>query len=314
MIFVVGSVNQDLVSFVSRLPRAGETVTGKGFQLFPGGKGANQAIAAARVGRKVRMVARVGEDLFGVGLVDNLRANGVDTELVSTVSAGSTGTAVILVEDDGENRIVLDPGANAKLTPADAELLRGALEPSSVLLLQLEVPMETVEAAARIGREAGATVILDPAPIQPLSAGLLRSIDILTPNQTELMAAAGVTHTDDPAECVSAARTLLARGVKRVVVKMGGLGCLVVDDQDATLVDPFKVTPVDTTGAGDAFNGGLAAALVEGRPFLEACRFANAVGALTCTKQGAQSAIPTSGAVEEIMAAYREVSWRRFAR
>lgn len=313
MIFVAGSVNQDLVSYVPQVPRAGETVTGQGFRMFPGGKGANQAVAVARVGREVKMLARVGEDVFGTSLVKNLQVNGVDTQMVAAVPGAATGTAVIMVEENGENRIVLDPGANAHLAPADVDRLRSDLTPSSLLLLQLEIPMAAVEAAAKAGREAGATVILDPAPLQSLSTDLLKCVDILTPNQTELMAAAGLSGADDPEACVGAARLLLARGAKRVVVKMGGQGCLMVEAGEVALVEPYRVTVVDTTGAGDAFNGGLAAALAAGRPFLEACRFANAVGALTVTKQGAQSAMPTLPEVEALMAAQGGVAWRRLA-
>jgi ribokinase len=302
MIFVVGSINQDLVSFIDRVPQAGETVTGKGFNLFPGGKGANQAVAAARLGQKVRLVARIGRDVFAAALLDHLQANGVETGLVVESTDQPTGTAVILVEDDGENRIVLEPGANAYLAPSDLEPLRDLLGPSTVLLLQLEVPMETVDRAAELGHAAGATVILDPSPAQLLSERLLRSVDVLTPNQTELSVITGASATSSRSECAAAAKVLLERGVRRVVVKMGGQGCMLVVDDEDLAIPAYRVASVDTTGAGDAFNGGLAVALARGLPLGDACRFANAVGALAVTKPGAQSSLPTLREVWTLMA------------
>jgi ribokinase len=302
-IVVVGSLNMDLVVRCP-IPRPGQTVAGGDLREVPGGKGANQAVAAARLaaGRcPVRMVGRVGDDAFGDRLVRQLDEDGVDADHVGRLAGVPSGTAVILVDDGGENAIVVSPGANGRLAPADVPDLAGA----AVVLLQLEVPAETV--AAAIGRARGAWVILDPAPV-PAGGTLpaaLYGVDLITPNQTEAEALTGVpvASADDAGR---AAAVLVDRGAKRVVVKLGAGGCAVSERTDGgrivtTHVPGFAVTAVDTTAAGDSFNGALAVALAEGMGLLEAARFANAAGALAATRPGAQSSLPTRAEVDRLV-------------
>lgn len=289
-IAVFGSINMDLVVRTPRLPAPGETLTGRTFFTVPGGKGANQAVACARLGAATRMIGRVGDDGFGEQLRASLRGYGVNDDGVLT-TPGPSGVAVIAVDDAAENTIVIVPGANGAVSTADIPRLEAALDGASVLLLQLETPLEAVTAAARAARARGVTVILDPAPAQPLPDELYALADIMTPNESEAAALTGITVADDAA-VAAAARELLARGVGRAIIKLGARGAWVADAHAARMYPAFSVTPVDTVAAGDAFNGGLATALSEGRPFDEAIRWGLAAGALSVTRAGAQPSMP----------------------
>lgn len=294
MIYVLGSANMDLVFALQRLPRAGETLSGGDLQLFPGGKGANQAYAAAKLGGRVALIAAIGSDPFGPKLTASLREAGVDTSLIET-SASPTGCACIYVLPNGENSIVISPGANATLLPDTALPKLANLGPADFLLAQLEIPLETVAAAFAHTRRAGATTILDPAPARALPAALLSNVDILTPNQTEAAVLLG-----DPElrietfhEAEAAARRLLALGPRAVLMKLGALGSLYVSANTRAHAEAFRVHAIDTTAAGDVFNAALAVALAAAHPIPEALRFANAAAAVSVTRPGAQNSAPT---------------------
>jgi ribokinase len=301
-IIVVGSLNADLVQPVDRLPRPGETILGADLRVVPGGKGANQAVAAGLLGGGASMVGAVGRDQFGELLLESLALANVDSAGVERI-VGASGTACILVLPEGENLIVVSPGANGKLT---AEAVQGRLSDAalkgSILLCQLEVPLATVSATLLRARQAGAITILDPAPAQTLSAETLANVDFLTPNQTEaalLLDIEDTIRTFDDAE--QAARALLKLGPANVIIKLGALGCLMANVEGCSRIPGFRVDVVDTTAAGDTFNGAFAVALAEGRQILEAARFANAAGALSVTKFGAQSSIPTRAQVDAFL-------------
>lgn len=294
-ILVVGSLNADLVIRVSRFPNAGETIQGSDLLTFPGGKGANQAVAAARLGERVTMIGRVGQDTLGEYLLDCMNANQIDTRLIQR-DAAATGTAIILLDEQGENRIVLSPGANGHITPSDLESVSFA--DFDLLLLQLEIPTETVLSAAQNAHQAGVRVILNPAPARPLPEGLLPNVDFLIPNESELSHLTGLPITDI-SSAQAAARQFLRQGVQTVIVTLGEQGALIVQPNESHHIPAFPVQVVDTTAAGDAFIGGLVSALQRNFPLEEAVRFANACGALATTRLGAQPSLPTW---EEVMA------------
>jgi ribokinase len=288
---VVGSLNLDLVIRVAELPGPGETVTGGDLFRNPGGKGANQAVAAARLGRRVAMIGCVGDDQAGADLLASLEGDGVDSSRVRVVDGVPSGTAFITVRGDGENQIVVSPGANARLTPGDVTAAEAALAAAAVTLLQLEIPLEAVAAAART---AGGRVVLNPAPVRPLPAELLAQVDVLVPNRVELGQLAGGPAPSTVAEAVRLAGRLAARAV---VVTLGADGALVVGDGQASHVPAVPVQPVDTTAAGDAFCGGLADALAAGAGLGDAARRAVRVAAAACLRPGAQASLPTPAEV-----------------
>jgi ribokinase len=291
----------DLVARTPRLPGAGETVLGTGDLLsIPGGKGANQAVAAARLGADVHMVGRVGNDAFGRTLLNGLRAERVNTKFVRRTAGVATGCASILVDARGENCIVVSPGANARVTPADVDAAETIIRRAAVVVLQLEIPLATVRRAIALARKHGVPAVLDPAPVPPgeLPDALYR-VDVLSPNEHEAAQLAGVRRA---APSTVAAR-LIKRGLKRLVLKLGAKGSLSVDPAGVTRrAKPFRVKAIDTTAAGDAFTGALAVAMAEGMEIDAALRFANAAGALCCSRMGAQPALPTRGEVERVVA------------
>jgi ribokinase len=288
-VVVVGSVNVDLVARAERRPGSGETVRGSAFAVFAGGKGANQALAAARLGASVGLVGRVGRDDFAAVGLSELDAAGVDTAAVAHDPERHTGVAMIVVDDHGENSIIVVAGANGDWSNEDVERAAAAAARAQVLLLQLEIPQPVSARAARAARAAGATVVLDPAPAQPLDAELLANVDVLTPNAHE---AAELTHARGAPPEVSAER-LRALGVPRVVVTLGEQGALYLDPELGH-ARAFPVEPVDTTAAGDAFNGALAVGLGRGLGLADAVRLGCAAGALATTRLGAQPSLPSA--------------------
>lgn len=302
-IVVVGSINLDLVAKVQRMPVEGETMLGRDFATYPGGKGANQAVAAAKLGAETVMVGRLGDDLFGQRLRDSLQGAGVHTEGVKSLE-GPSGSAVILVTEAGGNTIVVIPGANAQLRPEDLEEHRELFASAGAILAQLEIPLETVERLAQIAGELGVPFVLDPAPAQPLSAETLKHVSWLTPNETEtkiLLSSLG-SSSADLSDASQAANLLLAAGVRNVILKQGERGVYLAGaDVESGYVKPYRVNAVDTTAAGDAFNGGFAYGLIQGMPPHEAAHFACAVAAVSVTRVGAQPSMPVLSEVEALM-------------
>ena len=294
MILVVGSSNIDLVASVDRLPSRGETVLGYRFAQSFGGKGANQAVAAARAGAEGAFLSKLGADANGRLIEQHLAAQGLSRPILLRDAEFPTGVAMILVDHSGENQIAVVPGSNGRLTPADLRQHRELIAGARVLLLQMEIPRETVFEALRLGRECGLTTILNPAPAAPLPSDLLRLIDILTPNESEAQA---LTGSADPAE---AARILTDRGVGTVVVTCGANGAFLATGNDVTHIPGFLVETIDSTGAGDAFNGAVACAVAEGVPIKSAIVRANAAGALATTGRGAQESMPTKDDIEQL--------------
>lgn len=285
-IVVVGSINMDLVVRAPRHPLPGETILGSDFQTFPGGKGANQAVAAARIGGKVKMIGRVGNDAFSDVLLANLEKDGIDTKFVLRTSDVASGVALITVSEAGQNNIVVVPGANARLTPADIHAAEAAFEGASVVLLQLEIPLDAVAEAVKVARKHGAKVVLNPAPAVALSEELLSQVDTLIPNESEL---ALLTNMQDT---LLAANKLKSLGIQRLIVTLGSNGVLVLEGESQQRIPPHHVTVVDTTAAGDAFVGAYAVALDAGKQTLAAAAWGNAAGALAVTKSGAQPSLP----------------------
>ena len=298
-IAVVGSLNMDLVAVAPRIPVAGETIIGTDFFTVPGGKGANQAYAAAKLGGDVAMLGRVGGDDFGRAMRDNLAGVGCDVRGVRDVP-GPSGVALIFVAEGGANSIVVAPGANHKLAAGDLAADAALFDGCSVALLQLETTLETVTAAARLAKARGARVILDPAPAPSggLPDELFQAVDVLTPNETEAAALAGLAPRPLTAdEAGSIARTLQAKGTPTVIVKLGEQGCLLAEGAQQQLIPAPKVKAVDTTAAGDVFNAALAVALSEGKDLAAACQFAVKAGAVSVTRMGAQSSAPSRAEV-----------------
>ena len=293
-IVVVGSLNMDFVARVERLPLPGETVLGGGFRTIPGGKGANQACAAGRLGGRVRMIGRVGDDVYRRAACEtSLQTAGVDVQAVRSTDATPSGVALILVQANGQNQIVVAGGANGRLTPSDVETALGDIE-GGYLLLQLETPLETVAATAAIGRRRGMTVILDPAPACALPATLLECVDILTPNETEaLVLLERREATVSLEQAPDVARALRDLGVGTVIVKLGANGAFLSSASERRHFVAPKVDVVDATAAGDTFNGALAVALAEHKSIADAIAFANVAAALSVTRLGAQASIPT---------------------
>ncbi len=297
-IIVIGSMNADLVVRAPRFPQPGETISGENLRIIPGGKGANQAVAAARQGAAVEMVGRVGSDSFGPELINNLRQNNVETSCIRTDPQSSTGTAIIVVDANGQNSIVLSPGGNGRVSPADVD--RVSFSGYKLLLLQSEIPTETVVAAARRAKENNVRVLLNPAPARSLPTELISLADFILPNETELSLLADQP-VNDLASAEKAAKTLIECGAQNVIVTLGAKGALIVSGKQVSHVDTYQVNVVDTTAAGDAFIGGFASALLQNKSLEEAVRYGCACGALATTRFGAQPSLPTREEVERFM-------------
>lgn len=285
-VVVIGSSNTDMTIKAERLPKPGETILGGIFVMGPGGKGANQAVAARRLGADVSFICKVGHDIFGDNAIEGYRKEGIDTSRILR-SDKASGTALILVDAKAENCIAVAPGANGDLTPEDIDSVADVIRSAGYLILQLEIPVESVLRAARIAHEAGVYVILNPAPACPLPRELFSYVSLITPNQTESALLTGIEDNLD-----AAVDKLLEMGVKDVVVTLGSKGSLVISEGAKTLVPSLKVKAVDTTAAGDTFCGALCVALSEGCSLVQAAQFATKASALTVQKMGAQDSIP----------------------
>lgn len=302
-ITVVGSVNMDLVFRTPRMPGVGETLHGHDFHQIPGGKGANQAVAAARLGAQVEFIGAVGADGFGEFSRNCLKAEAIALDHLTSVSEIATGVACILVTDSGDNSIVLAAGANASLTPAQVEAAAHSIQAAQILICQLETPLATVSRAIEIAKAKGVKVILNPAPAQALTDDLLRQVDYLIVNETEATQLSAIEVVDQ-ASAQAASQRLLQRGAACVLLTMGGNGALITEHSGTQFIPAIKVTVVDTTAAGDTFVGALAVGLANGLEVLAASREAQYAAALTVTKLGAQTSIPTRQQVLEFMASH----------
>lgn len=299
-IVVVGSSNTDMIIKVPHVPVPGETIIGGKFSIAAGGKGANQAVAAARAGGDVTFIARIGDDMFGQQAKDGFVKDNINVDHVLSDKDAPSGVALIFVGEDGQNSIAVASGANANLLPSDVQAASDAISTSDILIMQLETPLETVQKAVSIASDNGVKVILNPAPAQALSDDILRHVSILTPNEseTELLTGLKVASEKDVA---AAADALMAKGIETVIVTMGPKGAFVATADSKELVSGFSVKAVDATAAGDVFNGTLAVAIAEGKPLRKAVSFANAAAALSVTKLGAQPSAPTREEIDKFL-------------
>lgn len=297
---VIGSLNTDLVAIVDSFPKPGETVSGREFGTFLGGKGANQAVAAGRLGADIRMVGKVGDDFYGQQYITALKNNGVDAQAVGTETGVSSGIAVIEVDASGENHIVIISGANGRMDRNYIDNQRDFILEADIFLLQLEIPLDTVIYVLQLLKANDKTVILDPAPARRLPDEIFRYVDYITPNETEMGILTG-KNVGNLEELQIAAAELLGKGVGTVIAKVGKRGAYVITREESFHSPVFDVEVVDTTAAGDSFNAGFAYALARGENLKECARFANAVASLSTTGKGAQSAMPTVAQVMELM-------------
>jgi ribokinase len=304
-ILVIGPSNTDMIIKLERLPTPGETIIGGDFATAGGGKGANQAVQCARLGADVILLARIGKDPFGDRSVEQFRREGIDTSFIIRDEEHHSGIALIFVDKKGENMIAVAPGSNSYLSGEDVERAREAFKLSSTLLLQLEIPLEPVETAVNLAKEEGLTVILNPAPAQPLPLSVLQNIDILVPNETEAKILCGFP-PDAEKSPKELGEMLLGKGVKKVIVTLGSRGAMYMDGEEMFEVPAFKVQSVDTTAAGDSFCGSLAVAIAEGKEMREAIRFASACAAISTTRLGAQPSLPNRQEVEEFLSKYQQ--------
>lgn len=289
----------DLVIACAHLPLPGETIIADSSSEIPGGKGANQAVSSARAGGDVTMIGRVGQDAFAGRLLDNLRREHIHVDSIRATAGCASGIAVVGVESSGENAIMVVPGANGRVTPEDVDAAAEVIREADVLLLQLEIPVESVIAAAAIAAAAGVRVILDPAPMPDRLPDRALQVDVVCPNQSEASSIAGqpIETIDDARDCVG---QLHARGAKHAIITLGAQGAIVSDGTSIDWIPPFQVTPVDTTAAGDAFAGALAVRLAERASLIDAARFAAAAGAIAATRVGAQPGMPTRNEIEQL--------------
>ncbi|UZR98339.1 ribokinase [Chondrinema litorale] len=299
-IIVVGSSNTDMVVQSDKLPAPGETVMGNEFIMNPGGKGANQAVAAAKLAGEVIFISKVGEDVFGEELIKGFENYGLNTKYIFKDEQNASGIALILVDSKGENSISIAPGANKALTADQIDKAISEFEDAEYLLMQLEIPLDTVNYTANLAANNNVKIILNPAPAQQLPDSLLKKLYIITPNETEAQLLTGIEVKDEPS-AHNAAKALREKGVDIVIITLGAKGAYFLSETHHKLVSPPKVSVVDTTAAGDTFNGALTVALAEGRNLIDAIHFANKAAALSVTKMGAQNAIPTR---EELLKAF----------
>jgi ribokinase len=299
-IVVVGSSNTDMVVKAARIPRPGETILGGRFSIAPGGKGANQAVAASRAGGDVTLIARVGEDMFGEQALIGFARDNINVRHIIRDSEMPSGVALIMVDEKGENSIAVASGCNACLMPHDIEKAEKAIDSARILLMQLEVPLETVRKAAEIASANGVEVLLNPAPAQPLDDDLLKKISLLTPNETEAEMLTGIKVFDEQS-AGAAAESLRERGVKMVFITLGAKGVYAASSEFRGIIPAFEVKAEDTTAAGDVFNGVLAVSLAEGKCLLDAVRFASAAAAISVTRMGAQTSAPHRNEIEEFL-------------
>ncbi|MEO1656960.1 MAG: ribokinase [Pseudomonadota bacterium] len=302
-IVVIGSYNTDMVVQAPRIPSPGETILGGTFSMVAGGKGANQAVAAARCGGSVTFVARLGDDMFGHEAIAGLKTDNIDTSHVICLPDAASGVALITVSDDGENAITVASGANALLMPDAIEKADDALSGASIVLTQLETPLETIRATLDRCQALGVPVVLNPAPALPLDDAVFASVAVLTPNETEAELISGLP-VSDVETAKSAGEAILAKGVSTLIITMGSQGALLFEGGTCTMVPGYPVEAVDTTGAGDTFNGALCVAMSEGKTWPEAVAFANAAAALSVTKLGAQPSVPTRADVDAFLIAH----------
>lgn len=298
-ILVIGSSNTDLVVNVDSIPKPGQTVLGDSFFVNPGGKGANQAVGAARLGKDVSFCCKTGEDDYGRAAKELFAKEGMDTSFVFSTPDHPSGVALIAVDKNGENSIVVASGANMDLLPEDIDRI-GSFSRFDIVLCQLEIPLQTVEYIATKARRDGAKFVLNPAPACKLPDSLLSCVDILTPNETEAEIISGIKVTDTES-AAAAARKIMETGVGQVIVTLGSKGSLLCSDKEQTLVPAFKVRAVDTTAAGDIFNGALCVALSEGKEMVNAIRFASAASSISVTRKGAQASAPYRDEVNRII-------------
>jgi ribokinase len=299
-IFVIGSSNTDMIIQLDRLPVPGETIIGGKFSTAPGGKGANQAVAAARAGGKVTFISRVGSDMFGDQALKGFEKDGMDVSYISRDDNEPSGVALIFIGENGENSIGVASGANAKILPLNLQNLESLLSDGDILLMQLEIPVETIEYAANIASRKNVKIILNPAPAQHLSDELLKKVSIITPNETEAEILTGIKVSNDD-DAKKAADILKKKGVETVIITLGSRGAFVFNDKLSGLVPSFKVKAVDTTAAGDVFNGAFTVALSEGKSIKDAVLFGNAAAALSVTKLGAQPSAPHKNEIENML-------------
>jgi len=301
-IVVIGSSNIDLVAKSHKIPVVGETLTGTDFFMTPGGKGANQAVAAAKLGADVIFVARLGKDVFAEKSLENFKSVNINTKHIAQLEGVPSGVAIIAIDDNGKNIIIVVPGANGKLTPADVEKASADITSAGVVVCQLEIPIETVERAAEIAAKNKVPFILDPAPARPLSDKLLSLVDVIKPNETEAQTIAGIKVVDAET-AAKAADWLLAKGVKNVIITLGEKGALLANKNGKETIQSRKVKAIDSTAAGDAFTGALAYGMANGKSLKDAAVYAGAVAAISVTRLGAQASMPTKKEVDAFIAA-----------
>lgn len=299
-IIVLGSSNTDMIVKVPRIPAPGETILGGKFVQAAGGKGANQAVAAARSGGNVTFIANTGDDNFGKETIKGFKKEGINTEYIFMDTETPSGVALIFVDEDGENSIAVASGANGTLSPSKIREIESVISDGDILLTQLETPLETVEEAIKIANKSGVKVILNPAPAQSLSDALLKQIDILTPNQSEAELLTGIK-VEDEESAKKAALSLLSSGVTTVILTLGSDGAFAMNCDIQKTIPTFKVKTEDTTAAGDTFNGALAFGLAEGKTIQESIQWAHAAAAISVTRMGAQPSIPNQKEIHEFL-------------
>ena len=300
-ILVIGSLNMDLVAYVPHLPQTGETISSVKFLKIPGGKGANQAVAAAKLGADVRMIGKVGSDNHGRELLESLQNAKVQTDGVKQEDV--TGMALISVSDDGENNIVLVPGANEKLNRNDINNMKNFIRESDLIIMQLEIPLDVVDYVLEISRDLNKKVILNPAPATKLSANILGNVDTLIPNEVELEMITGMPISTDE-EIIDAAKNLMTFGIRRILVTLGARGSILINEREQVKIPAYKVKAIDTTAAGDSYIAGFAVGIITGMEDQEAAIFASKVAAVVVTREGAQTSIPTLDELAQIQLKY----------